>query len=335
MPRLYPKGSLMVEDPQTGRDVPAGLPAEDTVKESHVRIVLDGQKIRHDEEGSIWDLSYRRFCPYNESVTFVNGVSRRLCGSQGNAQVSRENMTTSMLALSPVCLAYRLFDPVLGKAKPEEMRFVGYAEHDGHRCVVVCQPRRQQGYEDRFWFAIDQDYSVVAWDLSGPDGTAIYSAGMKYEKGQDGHWRLRSWETAGPEGGGVRTCKVLSLRLNEPVEANAFDLVFPRGTRVTDAIAGIEYRVGDDIEGAMERMRKSVVESGDGAPSTREATGNAAARESAKAREPSEPAAVSQTSIGDTWWIAALAAACVLVVGGVFVLWRRRRTPGGDPRGQE
>ena len=241
--RLYRKGSLRVMDPDPmgGRSRSGTFPANDRVVETRHEVLIAGNRIRHDREGTLWHENVGEFQPNRQSGVLDGGIERMLYiyPTNKSGTIGRSsNILLELLELYPMRFAYRLFDPVLGQADAEKVRFVGFAEHGGYRCVVISQSR-EDGFEleHRWWLAEDQDYSVVRSELLGPGGSSLYCATMNHVRNDSGMWQLQSWDLRVGKAP-YSSSEVVRLRVNESVEETAFDLPFPAGTRVTESTGG-------------------------------------------------------------------------------------------------
>lgn len=223
------------------------LPDQDREVVTSVTLLIDGQKVRHDMAGTGWHADLNKFVPSRESGVLVDGESRYHSATTQGGHIGPWSITGGLLEFYPVYFACRLFDPVLGKATPSAVRFVGRAEYHGHPCIVIEETEENDDYH-RWWLAEDQGYFPVLWRLADGEGTLRYQASMEYEKDQEGHWLLHSWDVVAIRNGTVVDSSsnvATEMRLNEPVDPKAFDLVFPPGTSVTDMFRDTRYVVGE------------------------------------------------------------------------------------------
>ncbi len=255
---LTPKGALNILDAGQGGPAGGDSPQEDTVLQDTVTVIIGGQKLFWSLDAWIFSAITRQFERSQAIAAIVDGKS--VCLKEGGKQAVVGPpgwFTTALLDFWPVLVAYRMLDPVLGKVKPEDLRVIGRAEHDGHPCVVLEQSR-SLGRGPRFWWlAEDQDYCPVQWRTERADGTVSGHAALQFEKNEQGLWCLTSWDLQcllGPGGSlvGSQAATVTELRLNEPVAPSVFEITFPPGTRVHDRFSEVDYVVGEKGERPLE-----------------------------------------------------------------------------------
>jgi len=229
------------------------LPLEDTSLEEQYSVLLDGQKLRHDRKGWGWNLSFGRFQRETTSQAYVEGVARSLDNTTGMVTPRLDDVHP--VEVSPILDEFRMLDPVLGEAKSQRLRLIGEAEFGGHRCALV-EWRDERGEPpliDDWWLAEDLDYSIVQWQYKAGDERLLVQVGdMKYVKDPEVGWRPKSWTLTKfvPVSGIPQTtrCEVTEAVFNQEVLADAFDIVFPPGTRVGNHFGGADYVVGDVAE---------------------------------------------------------------------------------------
>ena len=90
-----------------------------------------------------------------------------------------------------------------------------------------------------------------------------------------------------------------SVRINEVLEPSHFELLFPEGISVADHRKGLAYKTG-----AQEQPEGDVV---------------------ALNTSPASNATVRRRFADNKLWIAAGIGATVLIAGGAFLIWRRRK----------
>jgi len=258
--KVVPKGSMPVADPTTGLSVPSDLPTEDTEIDHVHKLVIDGHFVRHDAEGLIWfvGLGTGEFVPHAETTVFgADGVERGLFhSSEGKPSgvIGPLGYIPGRIECEAVLQGYRLLDAVLGRISPSEVRLAGRAELRGHPCVLI--EKREDVWEfpitKRWWLAQDMGYSVLRWETQRDSAEASSRTDMNYGPDQQIGWRLASWSvttSSGAHGEGVTSTNVpTDIRLNQPVDAHAFDITFPPGTYVSDELRGVRHVVGDQPE---------------------------------------------------------------------------------------
>ena len=244
--RFVPKGSMGVHDPETGEMVPGTHPAEDTSVEHAFRCVVEGDRVRVHEDGQAWHDVEGTFVPVELDTVYVEGERQRLIRPQLYASVGVQRAAAE-LVLAPLLEAYRLFDSALGQADPDEVRVAGRGEHEGHPCVVLEQrvEKHDVPFTRRWWLAEDMDYVVVGSENVRDNGDVLFRFSMRYKEDEQVGWRLTSWDYV--ERSSTTRNVVTQAEFNQPVEPDAFELEFPPGTRVYDAIRDIRY-VAEEAE---------------------------------------------------------------------------------------
>ncbi|MCK4376579.1 MAG: hypothetical protein KAX19_14685 [Candidatus Brocadiae bacterium] len=141
--------------------------------------------------------------------------------------------------------------------KPEQLRLVGRAEFEGHPCVVLEEGPHPGGVYRQWWFAQDQDYCPVQWQQWREDGSHFCQGRMRYQKNLEGLWYLKSWDVVWHEAWGLVesfAATPIDVRLNEPVDPGVFEIIFPPGTHVYDYVREMDYVVGEEGQGALEKQ---------------------------------------------------------------------------------
>jgi len=217
-------------------------PSEDTTVESVTTFAMEGQKVFSEVRESVWSHSARAFLPFESTHSIVSGVSRDKNPRDSYGIIDHGGDLRSSSGYSPIWIAYRLFDPVLGKAKPENLVPVGSAVHDGHRCIVVdaFEPDGT-GYRTRYWIAEDIGCCVVKWQQIWPDSSVRRDCDMRYARDEKVGWHLQSWELRSIRVQGSSTDTVTEVQINEPIDPAVFEITFPVGMKVYDRIKGTEY----------------------------------------------------------------------------------------------
>jgi len=256
--QLYVKGSIEIPNSRGTSEV-VRYPDKDTVVESTYSVIIDGQKYRRDEHSVMWSSLRGGFGPHNNTLAFVNGTSRGYYshGHETRGFVGKDFRDPEMFEYYPIFMAYRLFDSLLGYAKPEELSFVARASHEGHPCVILQKCTAHYAYGqtlpqgERYWLAEDQDYSIVRWEAFHTNGGQLSNQlDMRYEYDEEMGWILKSWEAAsftieGKLKSPSWTSEAVVACVNDPVDAEDFEIVFPTGTHVRNSIAGTEYVAGE------------------------------------------------------------------------------------------
>jgi hypothetical protein len=223
-------------------------PAEDTEVTNAYTLLVGGGKVRFSQKGLAWHSSEGEFVPFEQQGLFSEGVQRNLIVSGGYAVIRSRTEILGNPKYGPPFLAYRLLDPVMGPAGSDQLSVVGQAEREGHPCLVAEATRTYPGGNQtyRWWFAQDMDLFVIRAEFVWPDSGSELVTDLEYEPGAEVGWRLSSWTRAGFTPPVSST--VTEAWFNREVPEDAFDLVFPAGTRVHDTLRGVDYVVGAEGE---------------------------------------------------------------------------------------
>jgi hypothetical protein len=329
--KLVPKGSIVM--PGQGGAGPnwTGLPRQDAVLQGTLKLAMDGHKFFFDRNNSDWNPDEQEFRPYRKMGALAEGrdVSVSPDGNWATVGPGPSGDVLDLMDFLPMRFAYRLFDTVLGAARPEEVTLVGSDVRDGHPCTVIEQRSRIRS--DRWWLAEDQDCCPIYWQILNPDGSLGSSASMQYGRTSAGIWRLESWDLEVIFGGSfVESDKatVTDLRLNEPVDPALFRIILPAGTYVADQLEHREYVVGEG-EQPKEPAADKAMDEFVGKVRNETARPKRATPPPARSPGPVRPPvqAVSAPPRGlPSWLFCAGGALVVLVV--VAILVSRRRAPG-------
>ena len=342
--KVIPKGSLVLPDASPEGFVRTGMPERDLTGPESGTIVMDGRKVFFDTQDGIYNAEMRDLSQYGMIGTFVDGRAMQL-SSRGRGYVVPDSDVLTMIYFYPLMWAYRLFDPVLGRADPDRLALVGRAEHDGHPCIVVEQ-ETHDGSLDRWWLSEDQDGCPLLWEYLYAEGKTGTSAAMTYEREGQGPWHLTSWriEVLSRQGALEQsvTATVTEVRLNEPIDPSTFEMTFPPGTPVWNEFDRTEYVVGQNpepqaaepsvlsdkaMEGFVEKVEK---ETGARRPEPRATV----------LREPAEPAAAARPAAPPVpalappprmpaWsWVLVGAGGLLLLIVAAITLSRRKPASG-------
>lgn len=247
----YPKNSLHVEGAdftQIGKG-----PSADTTIERTVTVIIEDGKLRMDIRSMLWHVMEARFVPDEKTARYgIEGKSKIYHSTIANGVIDQRDESTRDFAtaeLAPILSAYRLLDPSLGLAKPDEVRLAGYGQYQGRRCIVM--ERVFEEHNDtltyRWMLAEDVGYLPIRFvSISGAD-RVLLDVSMSYEPDEQIGWRLTSWNSVYPKTSTLaHDAKPTEISFNPPLAPEAFVLTFPIGTRVNDRIAGTEYTVEAD-----------------------------------------------------------------------------------------
>ncbi|MFO8008453.1 MAG: hypothetical protein R6V05_12040 [Candidatus Brocadiia bacterium] len=233
-----------------GTTLEAPQPAEDrSVRESY-SLTINGSDIRWDKQGVAWNAPEGGFSAVKRSESLVDGIAYEYNATAVYGGVGGISEVLSRVEIQPLRVAYRLFHPVLGVAEADGVTLLSWEDWNGHRCAVLEYVDDSTQKPDRyvFWAAEDLDYSIVRYHHTIEPSPYAVQAEMQYEQDDQIGWRLASWETVREPSGEIFQGVAEDMRINEPIASGDLIVAFPAGTRVADAVRGIEYVVGEGAQ---------------------------------------------------------------------------------------
>ena len=231
--------------------------------------------------------------------SFIESLAPGMVGSSSGTIAPAAELSRLSLSHTPFFLAFRFVGPTPGATRALELRIAGHSERNGHPCVVLEQdhsaPPGATPPLSRWWLAEDMEHSVLAWRMlqKGRDRLrALVDVDYYYKQDEQIGWRLSSWKKSWFRTGKEELSTVTGLKINEPISPAEFELIFPKGTRVTDEFRGITFEAGGEADSRdMKALR--AVESGDAGEGLVEqaerVTGTRAPGEKSKEKHTDEP----------------------------------------------
>jgi hypothetical protein len=261
---VFAKGGVSDRTPPPFKSK-APVPAKETTLESINRLVLDGEKVRYEDNHPGWHMpsgeqhKRRVVSLFNGSVAkkyFPSGVS-----GKGNpvGTIDKDAWQDAMKSavLTPITMAFRGLDLaispyLIGDLKPSGITL----PIDGAPCqehVVNFSDATKS-----FWLDPGKDYVVRRMRLQRR-GHLVDQCDISYRRHDAWGWVPASWvrNQYSPAGTVLVTTKVevLEMRLNDPQPAEQFDIQFPAGSQVFDIRNAKNYRVQPD--GTMRELSPS------------------------------------------------------------------------------
>jgi hypothetical protein len=234
------------------------LPAKKTTFDSINRLVLDGEKLRY-EDNHYWTFRLNGQLSRSQSVTAFDGIeTRRLwphsfTGDESPTGTFHKRSPQEALqtdALAPIILAFRGPGSATSPGRCTRMQATGKTTViDGTLCQEYVI-RYSRDTATSYWLDPGSDYVVRhRGPLEREPGSIQLD--IRYRHDDTCGWVPQSWvRTWFSERGEVRTkttIEVRELRINDPQPAELFELSFPPGCYVSElANGGKSYRVQPD-----------------------------------------------------------------------------------------
>ncbi|MFO0810874.1 MAG: hypothetical protein U0746_19775 [Gemmataceae bacterium] len=307
---VWTKGSLKFLDPEVARSN-AVLPPTDTALESVNRLVLDGNKVRFEDNHPTWFLPQGRIdrTPRlrvrDDQVSVMSDLAdaKRKSASRGAIYGPSVVPYAGTWTVAPLMITFRGADDqlslvVVSKIKPAGVKVT----IDGSQCDEYLQAN---GRSKRLvWLDPEKDHVVRRTTTLYPEGKLWSKCDIQYNRSPTGMWVTKSWVTTtfSPNGEVIATlmADVRSVVIgNRPDEE--FDTTLAPGTGVYDG-----------------RNRKQYVVEPGGAMVEVNAKG-----------QPTGGATVPQPGarwLSTLFWVLACIVGAVFSIGGWFA-WRRARSP--------
>jgi hypothetical protein len=235
--------------------VAPGQPEADAAFDADDVLVLDGNKVRVEIAVPVWGPLGSR--PVTQ-VSVWDGANGRSFFPDGRRPgrppfgVVYQNMTPPGVQselLSPLMMSVRGLIPGLSPHPASRLTPTDRSETiDGHPCREYTSgpaPERPT----RLWLDPQADYAVRRTRWLRPD-RRTEQFDIRYQTDPGREWLPAgwTWSETGADGKPLRTISgaVTAAKLNEPVPADRFEVVFPPGARVHDQQTGKGYHVGPD-----------------------------------------------------------------------------------------
>jgi hypothetical protein len=233
------------------------LPAdEDVTFEKKSSVIVSGSRMTTCFEGPNWNKDrfvselYRSVFDGRNSKSFHAPASEDLHPT-GNINSIRMNQDADSNFCIPIQLAFRAFDPILGRYEEHKMQVIDEKSHIGNR-ECICVEEKKPAYVARCWVDPGRDYNVVRYAMVF-DGFPDYQCDIEYTLHDNFGWIPQSWHNVlhNTNSQSVklsydRRASVTSFEINGLVEDQEFQLEFPPRTEVKDWINDQRFVVLDD-----------------------------------------------------------------------------------------
>lgn len=254
------------------------VPAKETTLVSTNRLVIDGDKVRFEDNHPIWHMpdgklfQTRAVGVFNGTVAnkfFPAGVSGRgdpvgVIEAEANPKMVRSYL------LAPITMTLRGLNPAFNGYPVNELKATGVTlPIEGASCEERSIKTAPDGLAS-FWFDPGKDF-ILKRIRTQKGGRTVGQTDVQYR--QDGSnwvpisWVMNQYSTAGRV---LVTNKVevLDVRLNEPQAADQFEIRYPPGTQVHNNKINKIYRIQPDgmmqeISLSGELLSGSVAQPGD------------------------------------------------------------------------
>jgi hypothetical protein len=243
------------------------VPSEETTLESTDRIVMDGEKLRYEDNHPAWDLRDAKF--YQKScVHVVNTSTGKAYYPNG---IGSDGAPTGVLTgearlidikspvLTPITVMFRGWSPAISPYPVDDMKSSGIKlPIDGAPCQEYVIDYRADELRVSCWFDSTKEWALrrirkqklgsllEQTDITSyrQDACGMIPTSWAYNRYSLGRTLLKSTKV-----------QVLELRINDPQPAEQFELQFPPGTEVRDVKQVKFYRVKSD--GSMRELSRT------------------------------------------------------------------------------
>ncbi len=230
------------------------VPEQDTTIESTNELVWDGHRMSYRHEGETLALDGSKFVPWtHRSVTGGWTGSRTLYNGESLIHpmgvvvppVALENREG--IELIPLLLWARPLDARGCAIEIAKCRLLPRPQEVDGRSLVVLEQTRPTGTSVHRWFVDPERDFVVVRHEGDTGGKTKFRVDLDYGQDSDGAWIPSGWRTLWFDGRGElsteHTATVTKCDVGIAVEADQFDLEFPRGAWIGDQVRNIEYIV--------------------------------------------------------------------------------------------
>lgn len=233
-----------------------GVPQEETSSTSKNRVVLDGRKMRFECNHPMWNMSTGKLEP-SPRVAVDNEALGKLFFSTGVAGDGKpmgrihppaDRMELSEATLNPILFTFRGGDRDICPYPLGAFKRTGVSVPFGaDPCEEYSQVRGQSTVA--VWLDPAMDY-VVRRLTKHKGNQLLHQMDCQYRKEEKWGWICASWtiQEYGPDGNLLRTerVEVTDARFGAAIPAGEFDLTFPAGAHLYDAMANKYYQVADN-----------------------------------------------------------------------------------------
>jgi hypothetical protein len=249
----YAKGAVS-DASRSNPNPPAPVPAEDISVESTNRIVIDGGRIRIEDNHPRWYERGERSYKHSEIAAFDGNNGYLLLqgeyGGKSSAQGTINNKTPALhVHFVPLFISIRGWNPPIGPRTITQLQTSGTSEKiGGDLCDLYFVPTKNES-KTQYWLDAKRDYSVrrIRNEHSGK-----IDSFCNIQNAHDDRygWLPKSWSYEEYSWKGkllaTHSFEILEMNINEPEPAELFTIQFPPGCRVHNQITKTEYVVGPD-----------------------------------------------------------------------------------------
>jgi len=222
-----------------------GKPAETKLSTSHYSRTLevDGDLVRFEDGAPQWAPDWGKFVE-SSSITVINGSNGKTLsklelptGAQVQGTIARVDKAAHFMRshfdllplLEQFRPSWRLEALLAGVKREAEMGSIA-----GRACAIY---RVKRGGSCSYWFDTTRENSVLRV-LRDVNGKVLLQEDREYKELGAHGWVLNRWKSVEiHEDGSVRRsieAEVVSVKINEPIPADHFDITFPPGTKIID-----------------------------------------------------------------------------------------------------
>ncbi|MFO0808022.1 MAG: hypothetical protein U0746_05325 [Gemmataceae bacterium] len=250
---LWPKGS--VNKLASNQMEYSGLiPKEDTTLESVNRLVIDGNRVRYEDNHPLWSTARPQPSQGHHIRIHVRG-QRSFLPSKG---VSGDAPPTGVIDhpgvavelrrwnVAPLIMAFRGDDRVLSRILVRELQETGRSlPIDGTTCDEYTRPHGEG--TDIVWLDTANRHLIRRISTVTKKGTLRNKCDIRYRREGNGTWVPAGWTRTGYSTKGeiilTMTAEVQTVLFAPPIDAATFDSLLPPETKVYDNREQKTYKV--------------------------------------------------------------------------------------------
>ncbi len=233
-----------------------------TITRTH-KLIFDGEKVRYECKGKIWDPDKNETSDLETISVFDGETPKTLSKSpvfdvpRGWIRQSARNRDLWQMNTTPLLLVYRPFHSDLRDISPDKLATSDQpAVIEGKASFALTQPINEEKRAQLvIWAAHQLDYPVMRMQETVA-GTMLSQIDFSYAADEANGEVVSGWKyvRVSPSSGAMlqsSSCLVREYELNRPIDPKEFQLNFPAGTFVNDArpqkgASGEFYMVRDD-----------------------------------------------------------------------------------------
>jgi hypothetical protein len=234
------------------------VPATETTFESINRLMMDGDKVRYENNHPLWELPTGKFLKRTSVNVFTGSLAKsfRPRGLSGDREPLGDFESAGTLpemrssyTLLPVTMTFRGLNPVACAYPIYDLKYSGNElPIDGRPCREYAL-KLSADLTLSFWLDTARDY-VVRRIRQVKENRLAEQFDIQFQPHQACGWTPASWARSlyGPGGAVLMTTsvEVRQIEINDSLPAAQFDLRFPEGTLVIDRRKATQYRVRAD-----------------------------------------------------------------------------------------